>query len=209
MILALSCLLFQFPVMGRPLPFVVSEPVATATMRPVHASTLDLLPDAPLSRASSSRETVASTDSGSSSAGLYHATAAVPSTQNSQSFSTIRLPEPQPTKPARVISAERLPSRRTWLLLSVAQHGAATFDAYSTRRAIASGAVEADPLMRPFAGSPGIYAAIHICPLALDYMAARMQRSQHQFLRRTWWVPQAASTSLFITSGAHNLHVAH
>jgi len=209
MILALSCLLFQFPVMGRPLPFVVSEPIAAATMRPVGVSTVDPLPDAPLSRAVSTRETVAATNSGGSNPSLYPASAAIPSTQNSQSLSTIRLPEPQPAKPTRVISAERLPSRRTWLLLSFAQHGAATFDAYSTRRAISTGAVEGDPLMRPFAGSPGIYAAIQVGPLALDYVAARMQRSQHQLFRRTWWVPQAASTGMFIASGVHNLHVAH
>ena len=209
MILALSCLLFRFPVMARTLPLVVSQPVATVTTGPVSAPTLDLLPDVPLSRTASTRETLASTDSGGNSPSLHPASAAIPSTENSQSLSTIRLPEAQPAKPTRVISAERLPSRRTWLLLSFAQHGAATFDAYSTRRAISTGAVEGDPLMRPFAGSPGIYAAIQAGPLALDYVAARMQRSQHQLFRRTWWVPQAASTAMFVVSGVHNLHVAH
>jgi len=207
MILAISCLLFQFPVAGHSLPQVVSQSLTTTTVQALDVRSSDPLPDAPSSRSSSSPGTAAAPDS-TSNAPVYHATTADPSAQNSQSLSTIRVPDVQP-KPTGVISAERLPSRRNWLILSLAQHGAATFDAYSTRRAIASGAVEADPLMRPFANSPGIYAAIHVCPLGLDYLASRMQRSQNHLLRRTWWAPQAASTSLFLFSGAHNLRLAH
>src|SRR5271154_3157774 len=40
--------------------------------------------------------------------------------QNSQSLSTIRVPEVQPAKPADVIGVEHLPSRRNWLILSIA-----------------------------------------------------------------------------------------
>ncbi|MBZ5503349.1 MAG: hypothetical protein LAN59_14145 [Acidobacteriia bacterium] len=69
--------------------------------------------------------------------------------------------------------------------------------------------MERNPFMRPFAGSPSIYAAIHVAPMGLDYVAIRMQRSQNSFLRHTWWLPQAASTGLFIFCGAHNLQVAH
>jgi hypothetical protein len=127
--------------------------------------------------------------------------------QNSQSLSTIRVPEVQPAKPADVIGVERLPSRRNWLILSIAQSSAAAFDAYSTREAISRGAVEDDPTMRPFAHSPGIYAAIQVGPAILDFAARRMQRSGNGFLRRTWWVPQSASTGLFLFSGTHNLHV--
>ncbi|HXX19081.1 MAG TPA: hypothetical protein VEJ46_06730 [Candidatus Acidoferrum sp.] len=129
--------------------------------------------------------------------------------QNSQSLSTIRVPPVQPAAPAKVISVESLPSRRTWLILSMVQHSAAAFDAYSTRQAIASGAHESDPFMRPFAQSPGIYAAIQAGPLALDYAARRMQRSQNNFLRHTWWLPQSASTGLFLFSGVHNLSLVH
>jgi len=128
--------------------------------------------------------------------------------QNSQSFETIRVPEQTPAKPARFIAAESLPSRRVWLLLSVAQHSAATFDAYSTRRAIAAGAVEDDPMMRPFANSPAIYAAIQAGPVLMDFVARRMQRSQNRLLRRTWWVPQTAGAGMYLFSGIHNLRVA-
>jgi hypothetical protein len=127
--------------------------------------------------------------------------------QNSQSLSTIRVPEVQPAKPANVIGVERLPSRRNWLILSIARSSAAAFDAYSTRQAISRGAVEDDPTMRPFAHSPGIYAAIQVGPAILDFAARRMQRSQNNLLRRTWWLPQSVSTGLFLFSGTHNLHM--
>ena len=129
--------------------------------------------------------------------------------QNSQSLSTIRVPSVQPATPSKVIGVESAPSRRRWLMLSIAEHSAAAFDAYSTRQAISSGAQETDPMMRPFAHSPGIYAAIQAGPVVLDYAARQMQRSQYGLLRRTWWLPQSASTGLFLFSGVHNLNLAN
>jgi hypothetical protein len=129
--------------------------------------------------------------------------------QNSQSLATVRVPSIEPATPKKVIPVENLPSRRNWLILSIVQHSAATFDAYSTRQAVSSGAVEADPFMRPFAQSPAIYVAIQGAPVVLDYAARRMQRSPNNFLRHTWWLPQSASTGLFLFSGVHNLHVAN
>ena len=127
--------------------------------------------------------------------------------QNSQSLSTIRVPPIQPGTQSKVIMVESTPPRRNWLILSIAMHSAAAFDAYSTRQAISSGAQETDPMMRPFAHSPGIYAAIQAGPVVLDYAARRMQRSQYGLLRRTWWLPQTASTGLFLLSGVHNLNL--
>jgi hypothetical protein len=124
-----------------------------------------------------------------------------------QSFSTIRIPDAESPKPIPFSSVEPLPSRKTWLALSMVQSGAATFDAYSTRQAIGHGAVEDDPTMRPFAHSPGLYAAIQVGPVLLDYLARRMQRSEHNVFRRTWWMPQSISTAGFIISGVHNIGV--
>jgi hypothetical protein len=42
----------------------------------------------------------------------------------------------------------------------------------------------------------------------LDIVARRMQRSRNNLWRRTWWVPQSASTSVFLFSGVHNLQFA-
>jgi hypothetical protein len=126
--------------------------------------------------------------------------------QNSQSFSTIRIPDPN-EKRYPVREAESAPARREWLALAVLEHSAAAFDAYSTRDAISRGAKEEDPMMRPFAHSPAIYAAIQVGPVVFDLMARHMQRSQNSFLRRTWWVPQSVSTGASIFSGVHNLSV--
>jgi hypothetical protein len=92
-------------------------------------------------------------------------------------------------------------------MLSVVEHSAATFDAYSTRQAVSRGAVEEDPLMRPFAHSPAIYGAIQVAPVLFDLLARHMQRSNYKFERRTWWVPQTASTGMSIFAGVHNLNI--
>jgi hypothetical protein len=114
---------------------------------------------------------------------------------------TPRLPEkPQPT----------VKQRRTWWALTIAQHGAATFDAWSTRKALSSGnGYERNPLMRPFAGSAAIYPVIQVLPVGLDYASQKMMRSRHGFLRKTWWVPQMVATAGFIWAGARNLNVAN
>ena len=126
--------------------------------------------------------------------------------QNSQSFSTIRIPEADEKRYA-IRPAESAPARRNWLILSVVEHSAATFDAYSTRQAVSRGAVEQDPLMRPFAHSPAIYGAIQVAPVLFDLLARHMQRSNYNFERRTWWVPQTASTGMSIFAGVHNLNI--
>ncbi len=116
---------------------------------------------------------------------------------------------PVGARPLGRIGIERLPSRRMWIALSVVQHSAAVFDAYSTRQAIASGAVEQNPLLRPFASSPAIYGATQICPLILDYAARRMQLSHNSVVRRMWWVPQSTGAAVSIFSGVHNMNVAN
>lgn len=128
--------------------------------------------------------------------------------RSSESLSAIRVGTSHSTV-RRFTGPESLPSRRQWLALAIAEHAAATFDAISTRQAINRGAVEADPLMKPFAQSPAIYAAIQIAPVALDFAARRMQRSPNRLLNRTWWVPQSAAAGMFLFSGVHNVHVAN
>jgi hypothetical protein len=101
------------------------------------------------------------------------------------------------------------PSQRLWLTLSVAQYGAATFDAWSTRRAISSGqGQEQNLLLKPFAGNASLYAAIQVGPTLLDYLGRQMMRSQQVWARHAWWLPQALGTALSLASAAHNLGVA-
>jgi hypothetical protein len=90
----------------------------------------------------------------------------------------------------------------------IVEHGAAGFDAYSTRQAVGHGAMEQDPLMRPFAGSPAIYVATQVGPLLFDLLAHHMQHSEYALVRRSWWMPQSLSAGISIFSGVHNLNVA-
>lgn len=117
-----------------------------------------------------------------------------------------------PPTAASFLSTPGLPTRsgrippRKWLVLSIAQHGAATFDAWSTRQALSTGQYqELNPTLRPFAGNSSIYAAIQVGPLIFDYVSARMMTSQHAWIRHAWWIPQALSTAASLGSGAYNL----
>ncbi len=126
---------------------------------------------------------------------------------NSQPPAPIPASQPQPEEPP-LIQADIIPPRLPWQILSAGQHGAAAFDAYSTRHAITRGAVEEDPLMRPFVHSPEVYVAIQLGPAVLDIVARHMQGSRNNLWRHSWWLPQSASTSLFLFSGIHNLQLA-
>jgi hypothetical protein len=134
-------------------------------------------------------------------------TMAFDTSEDTRSFSTLRLPEPA-TKENRFREAISQPSRRQWIALAILQHSAAVFDAYSTRQAVSHGAVEDNPMLRPFASSGAIYAATQLTPLVLDVVAYHMQRSEYPLLRRFWWMPQTLSAGLSIFSGFHNLSIA-
>lgn len=203
MVLAVAALFLQFAGVQATVntPAVDAEatapvPDTTTTQRLPNLDNIKLADQPTFAAKSSSSttvKTVAYSDSGNS--------------QNSQSFSTIRVPEIAPKKQQEIKYAETYPSRR-WLALSAVQSAAAGFDAYSTRYAVGHGAVEQDPLMRPFAHSPSIYAVSQLCPVALDFVARRMQRSPNSFIRRMWWLPQTTSTGVYLLSGIHNIHVA-
>jgi hypothetical protein len=217
MVFALAVLLVQF----SPAPKVV-EPLFAANLVPTFTAADGTRPKpstaTTLASASDTIETTSgkghidpdkvnlSADSGEKRAAGMTAIS-LTDRETTQPLSLVRVPEPAPIKPVKVYAAERPRMSRTWLALAMVQHGAATFDAYSTRQAIGRGAVEDDPLMRPFAHSGAIYAAIQVGPLLLDYVARRMQHSEYGMVRRVWFVPQTASTVGFVLSGAHNLSV--
>jgi len=114
-----------------------------------------------------------------------------------------------PVKPAVAESYETSRQRKIWYGLMAASHGAAAFDAWTTRRAVSGGyGVESDPLQRPFAHSGAIYATTQVTPLIMDYLGRRMMRSRHSWIRQAWWVPQAASASVSLGAAVHNYRVA-
>jgi hypothetical protein len=118
----------------------------------------------------------------------------------------------RPAKPMTVsvkqLLAEERRKKQMWIGLGIAEHSAATFDAWTTRRAITTvGAQELNPLLKPFAGNASLYAAIQVGPVVMDYVGKKMMYSRHNWVRRMWWVPQSASFATSLFCGAHNLGV--
>ncbi|HVB87840.1 MAG TPA: hypothetical protein VNK23_14365 [Candidatus Dormibacteraeota bacterium] len=185
-----------FLLLAAPAAFAGPKSPASALSQPAKA-----LPVAPSPRTGED----VTTQPGSAAAGTLLADNSGAAPQNSQDLEIMHIPQLPPTKSTRVLDVEPIPSRKAWILLSIADHSAATFDAYSTRYATSRGAREADPMMRPFASSDAIYAAIQAAPVALDFIARHMQRSDSSLLRHTWWLPQSASTGLFLFAGTHNM----
>jgi len=125
------------------------------------------------------------------------------------------VPAPEPAYRLERAPQHRAPElrtihRRSWVLLTAAQHGSALFDAWSTRQALSSGhGYERDILVRPFANSAAVYPALQILPLGLDFLSYRMLQSSHSFNRKIWWIPQAVASAGFVWCGTRNLRVAH
>lgn len=139
------------------------------------------------------------------------ASSAAPAASAAEPASPVAI-EPAPIMPVygppvRVVSDRR--QHREWLVLSIAVHGAAGFDAWSTRRVISSvpGAQEMNPLLRPFAGNASMYAAVQVAPTILDFVSYRMMNSRHGWARHTWWLPQVVSAVVSLSSGVHNVGV--
>jgi hypothetical protein len=104
------------------------------------------------------------------------------------------------------LRAENRRKQMMWQGLVIASSGAATFDAWTTRRAISTyGAQELNPMLRPFAGNASLYAAIQVGPVLMDYVGKKMMYNSHPWVRRMWWVPQSASFVGSVFCGAHNL----
>jgi hypothetical protein len=113
-------------------------------------------------------------------------------------------------KPVIVRPRETPRQRKIWYGLAVASHAGAAFDAWSTHRAVAGGyGQEANPFLRPYAGSNAIYAATQVSPAVMDLIGKRMMVSQHGWVRKIWWLPQTAGASVSFMSGAHNVGVVH
>ena len=132
----------------------------------------------------------------------------------SSSLSIEPAPAPEslkgPVKPAISGSYETARQRKIWYGLMAASHGAAAFDAWTTRRAISGGyGTEGDPLQRPFANSAAIYATTQVVPALMDILGHRMMHSENPTLRKLWWVPQAASAGTSLGAGIHNYYVVH
>src|SRR6266404_5180283 len=114
----------------------------------------------------------------------------------------------QPVKQAYMRPRETRGQRIAWYTLAVTGHGAAAFDAYSTRLAVSGGyGTEGNPLLRPFAHSGALYAVTQVSPAVMDYIGKRMMVSENRWVRKMWWLPQAAGSGFSVFAGVHNLNV--
>lgn len=222
MVLAVAALLLQFQsfapaasVVGAQMPVIQtvsftsskeSAPLGSHPPVAVEEDSITVASESSSSRLNLDEVRFANTHSKNQLSGTLR-TVALETPEDAQSFSTVRIPEVS-KKETKFRDALSQPSRNQWLALAFLQHSAAAFDAYSTRQAVEHGAVEDNPMLRPFAGSGAIYAATQVTPLLLDLVAHHMQRSEYPLVRRFWWMPQTVSAGLSIFSGVHNLHVA-
>ncbi len=111
-------------------------------------------------------------------------------------------------KPVTQKQRETPRQRKIWYALSAAGHAGAAFDAWSTRRAITSGAgSEMNPMLRPFSHSNTLYAAMQASPFLMDFLGKKMMTSQRGWLRKMWWLPQAAGAGTSFAAGGHNVSV--
>jgi hypothetical protein len=122
--------------------------------------------------------------------------------------STSSMVQPFVSGPIKPVIERHVPTPRQqklWYTFMAVSHGAAAFDAWSTRRAVSGNyGTEGDPLLRPFSHSNAIYVATQVSPAVMDYVGRRMLTSSHPTLRRFWWVPQVAGAGLSFGSAAHN-----
>jgi hypothetical protein len=227
MLLAAAVLLLQFPVLS-------ASNLSTSAKTSELASVSRVADEAPVASAeagassakSAGKTEVAFADANSSSIsfapGRLVAEPVTPlNSAVSAAASANADPSPAAIEPTPLISSYRpvyAPPVRTvsdrwqkreWLALSIAAHGGAGFDAWTTRKVLSNvpGAQEMNPLLRPFAGNGSMYAAVQVAPTILDYVSRRMMNSRYDVLRHTWWLPQAVSAVVSVASGVHNIGV--
>jgi hypothetical protein len=135
-------------------------------------------------------------------------TAPEPASVNGSTLNAfLRSGKPMAASVGQLLGEERHKDHH-WMGLGIAAHSAATFDAWTTRRAITTaGAQEVNPLFKPFAGNASLYAVIQVGPLMMDYVGRKMLYSRHSWVRHMWWVPQSASFASSLFGGIHNLGV--
>ena len=209
MLLATFLLLCPVPQMTDTPNAVSDAPAAAISTQPTDSSLSSDVPSAPAPKIKIRTDVAEASNSDpapllnapSSSAGLI-----LPSVQPilPRSAGAPALPAKAPfSRPY-----ETRPQRKLWYALAFTGHGAAAFDAWSTRRAISGNyGTESNPLLRPFAHSGMLYAATQVSPALMDYLGRRMMVSQHRWVRKMWWLPQTAGTGMSLAAGVHNVGV--
>jgi hypothetical protein len=186
LLLSAALVLLWVPGTELPKPATADSPPApkSVSSAPKDNTAPRNLPDAPVAKSESSS--------------VEPATPAVQPFSNAPLKSALDRPAPTPRQ------------RRLWYTFLVAGHGAAAFDAWSTRNAISQNyGTESDPFLRPFSHSNALYAATQVSPAVMDFLGRRMMTSGHPMLRRMWWVPQVAGATFSFSAGMHNYNLTH
>jgi hypothetical protein len=184
--------------------------VGNATKDVAVAADARELPSMPLAKNAGGEAEIGDAAAGVNSSGtvaVAATTAPVKVSANAMEPAVVAVPV-QPIKVKFARPRETRGQRVAWYGLMAAGHGAAAFDAYSTRRAISGNfGVESNPLLRPFSHSSALYAVTQVSPAVLDYIGKRMMRSENPGLRKLWWLPQAAGSGFSVFAGVHNMGV--
>jgi hypothetical protein len=203
MLLATILLLCPLPQSGDVVKAQLERPAAVAENSSYSSSNNDAapnaLPAAPEAKIKTDAELASETNSGTAGSSTPVAPVA-PGTP---------APVAAPAKPVLNGEAPTDHEKKQWYALIAISSAAAAFDAWSTRRAITGGyGTEANPLLRPFAHSGAMYAAVQVSPLVMDVIGRKMMTSKHSLLRKFWWAPQMAGTDVSVSAGIHNVTVA-
>jgi hypothetical protein len=212
MLLATIVLLGALPQSGELARSVANVPVAVSADAEAEANDSSVareLPSMPKPKVNADADADAANASGSGTASTG---AGAPLAAGRSAGAAVQPPRMalaiQPVKPAYTRPRETRGQRMAWYTLAVTGHGAAGFDAYSTRLALSGNyGTEGNPLLRPFAHSSALYAATQVSPAVMDLLGKRMMVSEHRWVRRMWWLPQAAGSGFSIGAGVHNLSV--
>jgi hypothetical protein len=207
MLLAAFLLLCPVPQMADTPNAVSDEPAAATSNQPKDSSLSSDIPSAPAPKIRTDVEEAHNSNPAplvnapSSPAGLI-----LPSAEPILPRSA-GAPGP-PAKAPFFRTYETRQQRKLWYALAFTGHGAAAFDAWSTRRAVSGNyGTESNPLLRPFAHNGSLYAATQVSPALMDYLGRRMMMSQHRWVRKMWWLPQTAGTGMSLAAGVHNVGV--
>jgi len=92
------------------------------------------------------------------------------------------------------------------LILTSLQASAFLADGILTHKTVGAGQYESDPLTRPCVGSPATWKRMAPCGAAVVvgemWLAEKMRRSKHGWMRKVWWLPQVAT----IGASAYGIH---
>ena len=207
MLLAAFLLLCPVPQMADTPDIVSGAPAAVISNQPMDSSLSEDVPSAPAPKIRTDVEETSNSNPAPLLNGSTLSTALVLHSAEPILPRSAGAPAP-PAKAPFLRTYESRQQKKLWYTLTFAGHGAAAFDAWSTRRAVSGNyGTESNPLLRPFAHNGSLYVATQVSPALMDYLGRRMMVSRHGWLRKMWWLPQTAGAGMSLAAGVHNVGV--